>query len=47
MEIKLAKWVDDECFGELFEEVEQCDFCWIKKACHNRYKNRKPDEKKR
>ena len=41
MKIKMIKHTDDPCFGEKYEQIEQCDYCWIKKACFATFRNRK------
>jgi len=39
MSTKFLKHVDDPCFGKSFELIEQCNKCWIKRACSVLYKN--------
>ncbi|MBS3175918.1 hypothetical protein J4457_01645 [Candidatus Woesearchaeota archaeon] len=41
MKVKLVKFVEDPCFGEKHNLVEQCKACWIKKSCSVKFKNRK------
>ncbi|RMF05492.1 hypothetical protein D6764_04585 [Candidatus Woesearchaeota archaeon] len=39
--IKYAKLENDPCFGEKYEQIEQCNYCWVKESCYMRFKNRK------
>ena len=41
MNVKICKLIDDPCYGKSYNQIEQCDFCWIKKACSVKWKNRK------
>ena len=36
----MIKYVNDPCFGEKYEQIEQCTACWIKKACFVTFRNR-------
>ncbi len=38
---KMAKFENDKCFGKKYDQIEQCKECWIKKACHVEFINRK------
>ena len=40
MDIKTVKYKDDECYGQSFEQIDQCKKCWIKDACYVAWKNR-------
>ncbi len=37
----MVKYARDPCFGKKFEQQDQCQNCWIKKACMIAYRNRK------
>jgi hypothetical protein len=41
METKMYKLVDDLCYGQKYEEIEQCEKCWVKQPCSVAFKNRK------
>jgi len=38
MKIKMLKFYDDNCFGENYNVLTQCNACWIKRSCNGLYK---------
>ncbi|MCB9359409.1 hypothetical protein H6503_05740 [Candidatus Woesearchaeota archaeon] len=38
---KMVKNVNDECYGEKFEQIEDCPSCWIRTSCGATYKSKK------
>jgi len=37
----MFKLVEDPCYAKKYEQIEQCQRCWIKGSCQVAYKNRK------
>jgi len=41
MKTKMVKNLEDDCFGEKYDSIEQCEACWVKASCLAKFKNRK------
>lgn len=39
--VKMIKLVEDPCFGQHYEKIQDCQHCWIKNSCLVSFRNKK------